>query len=63
MQDGILILLNAHLGILSEGFALPKPPGVAAQFDLFPATPVGEAAKPTAPLIVRTAAERRWRSA
>ncbi len=63
MQDGILILLNAHLGILSEGFALHKPPGAAGQFDLFPATPVGELATPTAPPVVRTGAERRRRSA
>lgn len=57
-QDGILILLNAHLSILSEGFALPKPAGVAGQLDLFPATPVGESPKSAAP-VARPAVERR----
>lgn len=62
-RDGILVLLNDHLGILSEGFGLPKPPGVAGQLDLFPASPVGKRAKPGAPPVAQTAAERRRRSA
>jgi len=62
-QDAILILLNAHLSILSEGFALPKPAGVAGQLDLFPATPVGEPAKQAAPAVGKPVVERRRRSA
>lgn len=61
-QDGILILLNAHLGILSEGFALPKPAGVAGQLDLFPVTPIAESSKPLASG-ARRAVERRRRTA
>ena len=62
-QDAVVILLNPHLHILSEGFALPKPAAVAGQLDLFPATPVGETIRRPAPRTRRTYAERRRRSA
>ena len=38
-QDSVVILLNPHLCILSEGFALSKPANAVRQLDLFPATP------------------------
>ncbi|HEX6376910.1 MAG TPA: hypothetical protein VFZ91_14455, partial [Allosphingosinicella sp.] len=62
-QDSIVILLNPHLLILSEGFALPKPAGFAGQLDLFPARPIGEPARKPAPRTRRTDAEQQRRSA
>jgi hypothetical protein len=60
-QDAVVILLNPHLLILSEGFALPKP--AAGQLDLFPATPVGEPARRPSPRPRRADPERRRKSA
>lgn len=62
-QDAVVILLDPHLLVLSEGFALPKPAGATGQLDLFPATPVGETARRAAPQVRRSDAERRRRSA
>lgn len=62
-QDAVVILLNPHLLILSEGFALPKPVGMARQLDLFPATPIGEPVRRPEARSRRADAERRRRSA
>lgn len=62
-QDAVVILLNPHLFVLSEGFALPKPAGATGQLDLFPATPVGETARGAAPQIRRSDVERLRRPA
>lgn len=62
-QDAVIILLNPHLLILSEGFALPKPESVAGQLDLFPATPVGEPSRRPVPKAGHADTERRRRSA
>ncbi len=62
-QDAVVILLNPHLLVLSEGFALPKPAGRTGQLDLFPATSVGERARGPAPEVGKSNAERRRRSA
>jgi hypothetical protein len=59
-QDGILILLDAHLDILAEGFALPKAAGIAGQLDLFPATLVVETPNPAAPVVRPAVERRRW---
>lgn len=60
-KDSLVILLNPHLLILSEGFALPNP--VAGQLNLFPATAIGEPARQPAPRMRRTDAERQRRLA
>lgn len=44
--DAVVIRLNPHLMILSEGFALPKPARANGQLDLFPALPVDEPRAP-----------------
>ena len=62
-QDSLVILLNPHLLILSEGFALPRPAAVAGQLDLFPAAPIGEPASKPALRTRRADAERQRRSA
>ena len=62
-RDAVVILLNPHLLILSEGFALPKPTAVAGQLDLFPASSVGEPARRSAPRTRRAGVEQRRRSA
>jgi hypothetical protein len=62
-QDAVVILLNPHLLVLSEGFALPKPAAVAGQLDLFPASSVGEPAHRSAPRIRRAGVEQGRRSA
>ena len=62
-QDAVVILLNPHLLVLSEGFALPTPAGVTGQLDLFPATPVGEPARRPVPSARRQDPERRRRLA
>jgi len=58
-QDSIVIQLNPHLLILSEGFALPKPAGIGRQLDLFPAVDVGKPARRTGQIV----SERQRRSA
>jgi len=60
-QDAVVILLNPHLMILSEGLALPKPAGGAGQLDLFPAMPLGEPVRRPAPRPRRAHAEQRRR--
>lgn len=62
-QDAVVILLDPHLLVLSEGFSLPKPAGRTGQLDLFSATPVGERARGPAPEVGQSHAERRRRSA
>lgn len=63
LQDAMVVLLNSHLLVLSEGFSLPKPVGFAGQLALFPATPVGEQARRPTPLASRAHAEQQRRSA
>ena len=38
--DMLLVKLDAHLQVLSMGFALPSPSGIPGQFELFPARAV-----------------------
>ncbi|MEE4210779.1 MAG: MerR family transcriptional regulator [Parvularcula sp.] len=58
-QDSIIIQLDPHLLILSEGFALPKPAGIGRQLDLFPAAAVGKSVRRTG----QRTSERQRRSA
>ena len=62
-QDAILILLNPHLLILSEEFALPKPAGINGQLELFPGIPAGEPTRLPARGASRFGSEWRRRSA
>ncbi|MBN8292512.1 hypothetical protein JI664_11100 [Rhodobacter sp. NTK016B] len=62
-QDAIVIRLNPHLLVLSEGFALPKPVGMVGQLDLFPVSTVGHEVCEPAHHSRGVGAERRRRSA
>ena len=62
-QDALLVLLNPHLAVLSEGFALPKPGGATGQLDLFPASAVNQAARQSALPIRREKTNRSRRLA
>ena len=62
-RDAVILLLNPHLVVLSEGFALPRPTAVEGQLDLFPATPVGEPTRRPASRSRDSGPEPRRRSA
>jgi hypothetical protein len=40
LADALVIRLDPHLEVLSQGFALPRPPAASGQLDLFPAQAV-----------------------
>jgi hypothetical protein len=63
-DDTLIIRLNPHLLVLSEGFALPNPARAVGQLNLFPATALGDTRGRSAEsLNQKTVAERRRKSA
>ena len=63
-DDTLVIRLNPHLLVLSEGFALPNPARGVGQLNLFPATALGDTRGRSAEsLIQKAVAERRRKSA
>lgn len=62
-QDALVILLNPHLTILSDGFALPRRGGASEQLDLFPASAVKQATPTSALPICRGKIDRSRRLA
>lgn len=62
-RDAIVLRLNPHLEVLSEGFALPLPSTSTGQLDLFPARAVSSKPAPTPIRTARNAGDRPRRSA
>lgn len=62
-QDALVILLNPHLAVLSEGFALPGLGEASGQFDLFPAGRVKQPPQTPARPICREKVDRSRRFA
>jgi hypothetical protein len=62
-HDAVVVMLNPHLHILSEGFAMPRPAERARQLELFRATALREPACPPVAHPPRDDVERRGRSA
>ncbi len=63
LADALVIRLDPHLEILSQGFALPRASDSSGQLDLFPAHAVAPAPAIAQPSVVLHAAPMRQRSA
>jgi hypothetical protein len=60
LADALVIRLNPHLDILSQGFALPRPSAASGQLDLFPAQAIATAQSPRQrPAALRPTVRRR----
>jgi hypothetical protein len=60
LADALVIRLDPHLDILSQGFALPRPSAAPGQLDLFPAQAIATAqSRRQRPVALRPTVRRR----